>query len=665
MEKELRSQLRETVKKVKRYNRHFNTKRFFAAFEFAMEAHDGQKRKSGEDYIWHPFQIFKILVDYEADETTLIAAVLHDTVEDTEVTFEQIAETFDEEIAAIVDGVTKLGRIKFHSDEEQKVQNFRKMFLAMAKDIRVIIIKLADRLHNMRTISFMPPESQQKIARETLDIYAPLAHRIGMSNIKWELEDIVFRVLYDSDYQRLKKDISEKREEREQFIEEFVIQVKLLLEEHGIKGSITGRPKHFWSIYNKMKRQHTSIKNLYDLYAIRVVVGTVQQCYTVLGLMHTQFKPIPGRFKDYIAMPKQNLYQSIHTVLISSSGKPVEVQIRTKEMHKVSEFGVAAHWRYKDGIKKEDTFEKKLSWLRELIDWQKDSDSKDFYDDLKFDLFMEEIFVFTPRGDVYQLPKKATPLDFAYRVHTSIGHRCIGVKVNNVIVNIDKPLKNGDIVEVITQKNEKPKMAWLNITITSSAKTKIRHWFRKNTDVYELNNEQAKKQEEKKKEEFKESLAPKVTKQRQKKSSVGVEVEGTSDVMAYLSRCCNPMPGDDVIGYVTRGRGVAVHRKDCRNIRTIDQDRLMRVSWDKTYDGSYDVALEVEASDRVGLLNDIVAKIAESKINIVHFNLRTTPRGIAVVSLILSLTKIDMLDSIIGKLRSIKDVYEVKRKGES
>ena len=667
MDQELRSQLRETVKKVKRYNRHFNTKLFFDVFDFAMEAHKGQKRVSGEDYIWHPFSIFKILVEYEADEATLIAAILHDTVEDTTVEIEDIEKNFGESIAVIVDGVTKLGRIKFDSDEEQKIQNFRKMFMAMAKDIRVIIIKLADRLHNMRTLSFLPEENQKKIARETMDIYAPLAHRLGMSNIKWEMEDLGFRFLYNADYKKLKNEIAEKREEREQFIEEFMVQVKLLLEENAVKANISGRPKHFWSIYNKMKRQHTSIKNLYDLYAIRVVVGTVQQCYTVLGVLHTHFKPIPGRFKDYVAMPKQNLYQSIHTVLISKSGKPVEVQIRTEEMHKVSEFGVAAHWRYKERSKKEEQFEKKLSWLRELIEWQKDSDSKDFYDDLKFDLFVEEIFVFTPKGDVYQLPKKATSLDFAYRVHTSIGHRCIGVKVNDHIVSLDKPLNNGDIVEIITQKQEQPKIAWLGLVRTSSARSKIKYWFRKNTEIYDDDKkeekETIKRQEEKKKEEVIEIIEPKI-KQRQKKSSVGIVVEGAGDVMAYLSRCCNPMPGDDVIGYVTRGRGVAVHKRDCNNVRNSDTDRLIKVEWDKGYSGTYDIALEIEASDRIGLLNDIVARIAEMKINIVNFNLRTTPQGVAVVSVILSLTKIELLDSIIGKLKSIKDVYQVKRKGE-
>ncbi|MDD4527232.1 MAG: bifunctional (p)ppGpp synthetase/guanosine-3',5'-bis(diphosphate) 3'-pyrophosphohydrolase [Candidatus Margulisbacteria bacterium] len=663
MDQELRSQLRETVKKVKRYNRHFNTKLFFDVFDYAMEAHKGQKRVSGEDYIWHPFNIFKILVEYEADEATLIAAILHDVVEDTFVEIDEIREKFGESISVIVDGVTKLGRIKFDSDEEQKIQNFRKMFMAMARDIRVIIIKLADRLHNMRTLSFLPEENQKKIARETMDIYAPLAHRLGMSNIKWEMEDLGFRILYESDYRKLKKDIAEKREEREQFIEEFVLQVKLLLEENGMKANISGRPKHFWSIYNKMKRQHTSIKNLYDLYAIRVVVDSVQQCYTVLGVLHTHFKPIPGRFKDYVAMPKQNLYQSIHTVLISKSGKPVEVQIRTEDMHRVSEFGVAAHWRYKERSKKEEEFEKKLSWLREFIEWQKDSDAKDFYDDLKFDLFVEEIFVFTPKGDVYQLPKKATPLDFAYRVHTSIGHRCIGAKVNSQIVNLDKPLSNGDIVEIITQNIEQPKIAWLGSVKTSSARAKIKYWFRRNTDVYEEKKETIKKQEEKKKEVEREILEPKI-KQRQKKSSVGVVVEGAGDVMAYLSRCCNPMPGDGIIGYVTRGRGVAVHKKDCNNVRNSDTERLIKVEWDNSYSGTYDIALEIEASDRIGLLNDIVAKIAEMKINIVNFNLRTTPQGVAVVGLILSLTKIELLDSIMGKLRSIKDVYQVKRKGE-
>jgi GTP diphosphokinase / guanosine-3',5'-bis(diphosphate) 3'-diphosphatase len=664
MDKTLRTQLRETVKKVKKYNRLFNTKLFFESFDFAMEAHNGQKRASGEEYIWHPFHIFKILVEYEADEVTLIAAILHDTVEDTPVTIEEIKKRFGESISAIVDGVTKLGRIKFNSDEEQKIQNFRKMFLAMAKDIRVIIIKLADRLHNMRTLSYLPEESMRKITKETMDIYAPLAHRLGMSNIKWELEDLGFRYLYENDYKKLKKDIAEKREEREKFIEEFMEQVKELLDFSSIKASIAGRPKHFWSIYSKMKRQHTSIKNLYDLYAIRVIVKNLQQCYTVLGILHTNFKPIPGRFKDYIAMPKQNLYQSIHTVLISKSGKPVEVQIRTEEMHKVSEFGVAAHWKYKEGSKKDEHFEKKLSWLRELIEWEKDSDNKDFYDELKFELFVEEIFVFTPKGDVFQLPKKATAIDFAYRVHTSIGHRCIGAKVNGNIVSLDKMLSNGDIVEVITQKTEQPKISWLGIVKTSSARGRIKQWFRKNTEIYDEKKVVIKKQEEIKKTDNQIEIIEAKAKQKPQKSSAGILIEGSIDVMAYLARCCNPMPVDDIVGYVTRGRGVAVHKKECPNIRHSEMDRLIKVEWDKAYNGKYDVAIEIEASDRVGLLNEIVASIAEMKINIVHFNMRTTNPSIAIVSIILSLTKINMLANIVNKIKSIKDVYEVKRKGE-
>lgn len=664
MEKILRSRIREIAKSIKSYNKGFELDVFFDAVEFSIEAHKGQKRVSGEEYIWHPIEVVAILAQYEADQTTIISAILHDTVEDTQITIEIIKEKFGTIIADVVSGVTNLGRINFTSAEEHKIENFRRMFMAMAKDIRVIIIKLADRLHNMRTLKYLDNQRQQKIAKETMDIYAPLAHRIGMSSIKWELEDLCFRVLYEEDYQKLKKDISEKRQEREKYIDDFVKDIDELLRQHHISPEVTGRPKHFWSIYNKMRRQHTSIKNLYDLYAIRIIVNTVKQCYTVLGILHTEYKPIPGRFKDYIAMPKQNMYQSLHTVVIADEGKPVEVQIRTRDMHKVSEFGIAAHWRYKEGSK-EDNFEKKLSWLRELIEWQKEVDDKDFYEDLKIDLIMGEIFVFTPKGDVFELPPKATALDFAYRIHTEIGHRCIGVKVNNKIVNLDSSLKNGDIVEIITSNIAQPKFAWISMVKTSSAKSKIKQWFKKNTEIFSDEKDKTEKKicsQDLVKKDITE-INPCI-KGKSRKSASGVIVEGSGDVMTYISRCCNAMPGDEILGYITKGRGVAVHRKDCRNIKQVDQNRLIRVEWDNDYTGCFEVSLEIESNDRIGLFNDIVAKITEQKLNIVNGALRTTNDGRAIISLILNLTNISKLDTIMNKIKSIPDVIKVRRKGE-
>ncbi|WP_130472543.1 RelA/SpoT family protein [Candidatus Magnetaquicoccus inordinatus] len=666
MDASLRYQIRSIAKTIRHYNKDFNLKKFLSAVRYSMDAHQGQTRKSGEDYIWHPIRVTEILADYEADEKTIIAAMLHDIVEDTPITAEEIQATFGEDIAHIVEGVTKLGRLNFSSAEEAKVENFRKMFLAMAKDIRIIIIKLADRLHNMRTLKYLEEDRRKRIARETLDIYAPLSHRLGMSNIKWELEDLCFRFLYEQDYQKLKQEISAKREEREQYIQNFVSTVTLFLKEESISPRVDGRPKHFWSIYNKMIKQRTSIKNLYDLYAIRIIVGNVKECYAALGTVHTRYKPIPGRFKDYIAMPKQNMYQSIHTVVIGPEGKPVEVQIRTEEMHRISEFGIAAHWRYKEGRVKEEPFEKKMAWLRELVEGHDDVDNKDYYEHLKIDLFTDEIFVFTPKGDVYELPTAATPLDFAYRVHSEIGHRCIGAKVNTQIVNLDIQLTNGDIVEIITSNVACPRFSWLSIVKTSSARNKIKQWLKKNTTIYA---------EEKTKEEDDRIEAPREEDrlvktieaiqegktEKLKRKNAGIIVQDGDDVLTYLSRCCNPVPGDDIMGYITKGRGIAVHRMDCHNLKHVDRARLIRVQWDKGHKGHFELALEVLGYDRVGLLNDIVARIAEMRINILNGQIRTTASGKAVVNLILNILDVSMLEGVIAKLKMIKDVIEVRR----
>ncbi|MCG1012927.1 bifunctional (p)ppGpp synthetase/guanosine-3',5'-bis(diphosphate) 3'-pyrophosphohydrolase [Tepidanaerobacter sp. GT38] len=693
------------------------------AYEFAKEAHSGQHRISGELFIFHPLEVAKILADLELDLPTIAAGLLHDVVEDTPYTIEDIESNFGPEVALLVDGVTKLGKLEFKTKEEQQAENLRKMFFAMAKDIRIILIKLADRLHNMRTLKSLPKEKQLAKAKETLDIFAPLAHRLGISKVKWELEDIAFRYLEPEHYYELVEKVAKKRQERENHINEMIAILKERLTSAGISAEIQGRPKHFYSIYKKMKEQNKTFEQIYDLTAVRVIVNTVKDCYGALGVVHTLWKPIPGRFKDYIAMPKPNMYQSLHTTVIDSSGDPLEIQIRTYEMHKTAEYGIAAHWRYKEGAKNNSDFEQKLSWLREILDWQRDlRDAKDFMETLKIDLFTDEVYVFTPKGDVIDLPKGSCPIDFAYRIHTDIGNRCIGAKVNGKMVPLDYELVNGDIIEIITSSHSNgPSRDWLNIVKSPQAKNKIRQWFKKERrdeniargkemlekearrqgyDIYQLikydfmNNilkrmsftniddmyaaigygaVTAKQIFQKILDEYKKNAQPDKLELNlekgdgkskiQKKLDRGIKIDGIGNLLVKFSRCCNPVPGDKIIGYVTRGRGISIHRQDCKNIRqgNFDRARLTEVKWEGFEDSCYPVEIQVWAYDRPGLLSEVINLIGDFKTNIDAVNARATKNGIAIIDLILEISSKQHLESVMQKISKIKGIYDVKR----
>lgn len=708
--------------RIKSYNPSANLELVERAYEFAKKAHDGQHRISGELYIFHPLEVAMILADLELDTITIAAGLLHDVVEDTEYTLEDITREFGDEIALLVDGVTKLGKLEFKTKEEQQAENLRKMFLAMAKDIRVILIKLADRLHNMRTLKYLPKEKQKEIAIETLEIFAPLAHRLGISKIKWELEDLAFRYLEPERYYELVEKVAKKRKEREEHINEMIAILEERLAAAGIKAEIQGRPKHFYSIYKKMKEQNKSFEQIYDLTAVRVIVASVRDCYAALGVVHTLWKPIPGRFKDYIAMPKPNMYQSLHTTVIDSSGEPLEIQIRTYEMHKTAEYGIAAHWRYKEGNKSDD-FDKKLSWLREILDWQRDlRDAKEFMESLKIDLFSDEVYVFTPKGDVINLPAGSCPIDFAYRIHTDIGNRCIGAKVNGKIVPLDYKLKNGDIVEIITSAHSNgPSRDWLQFVKSTQAKNKIRQWFKKERreeninrgkemlekeakrqgyDIYQLINQDfmdnllkklsfqniddlfasvgyggisATQAVQKILEEYKRNVkSDKVEleggKGKQKfkqKNKVfeGVKIDGVDNVLVKFSRCCNPVPGDKIVGYITRGRGVSIHRQDCPNVinNVYDKERLIEVKWDGFKEKSFPVEIEASGYDRPGMLSDVLDILGDMNTTIDSVNARASKNGIAVIDLILEITDKQHLDNIIQKLKKINGIFEVRR----
>ena len=674
----------ETLKElVTKYSPEASLELISKAYEFSRDAHEGQERVSGDPYIIHPLEVGIILAELEMDTTAIAAGILHDTVEDTRMSIEQVRSEFGQEVAELVDGVTKLTKIPYTTKQEVQAENFRKMFLAMAKDIRVIIIKLADRLHNMRTLKFMTKEKQEQKARETLEIYAPLAHRLGIHKIKWELEDLSFRYIDEKSYYDLVEKIAKKRREREEYIQNIIEVVRSKTLEMGIEAEIEGRAKHLYSIYRKMTTQNRTLDQIYDLFAIRLIVDSVKDCYSVLGLMHELFKPMPGRFKDYISMPKPNMYQSLHSTVIGPEGIPFEVQIRTQEMHRVAEVGIAAHWQYKEGVRYQDkSYVEKLSWLRQILEWQKDArDPDEFMENLKIDLFTDEVFVFTPKGDVKSLRAGSNPIDFAYSIHSAIGNRMIGAKVNGRIVNLDYELKNGDIVEIITSSaSNGPSRDWLKIVKTSQARNKINQWFKK--EKREENVEQGKEIFEKEvkksgltmsqavkadyvdpilkrygfnniedlyaaialgaitatkvvsklRESYRQSLPPEeqtelllkqIEKENKKKAKSmpesGVVVKGIDNCLVRLSRCCNPVPGDDIIGYITRGRGVSVHRKDCPNVRKnlIDGDaRLIDVYWYKsaTPNVSYLAEITLKAHDRPGLLVDITNGIGESRI---------------------------------------------------
>lgn len=694
------------------------------AFAFAQEAHGEQKRESGEPFVSHPLGVAEILVSLQMDDITVAASLLHDVVEDTEVTLEEIQERFGPEVAALVDGVTKLSRLPFQSKQEQQAESLRKMFLAMARDIRVIIIKLADRLHNMRTLRNLPVERQKKIARETLEIYAPLTHRLGMYKLKWELEDLALRYLEPKEYYNLVQLVKKKRQERERYINEVMDTLQSQLKELKIQAKIEGRPKHFYSIYQKMVEKGREFTEIYDLIAIRVIVESVKDCYAVLGIVHTLWKPVPGRFKDYIAMPKSNQYQSLHTTVIGPGGEPFEIQIRTWEMHHTAEYGVAAHWRYKEGGG-EDKFEDKISWLRQLLEWQREmKDAQDFLETLKIDLFEDEVFVFTPKGDVKSLPAGSTPVDFAYSVHSDIGHRCTGAKVNGKLVPLNTKLKNGDIVEIITSKNSKPSGDWLSFIKTSKARSKVRQYVRETQkqqateDGRELLEKEARKYNfeprgvllaeklaelarkhgyadtddlyaaigfgrltanqtleklvgSEKLKKQKQSLRQERQLERQKRlglkgkarPSQGVRAPGLDNLLIRFSRCCNPVPGDDIVGYITRGRGVSVHRKDCPNLGTLstEEGRIIEVFWEGTGQSSYPVELEVLAEDRVNLLSNIMLAVSEMKTNIVAVHGRTLKNKQAQIDLVVDIKDLDHMQAIIAQLQNVEGVLSAHR----
>ena len=723
--------IEDIVNKMKKNNKKSDIKLIMKAYNYAKENHGDQLRKSGEPYIIHPIQVAYTLAELELDDATICAALLHDVVEDTEVTHQDLINEFGIEIAEMVDGVTKLSKLNYESVEEAQVENYRKMFLAMGKDIRVIMIKLSDRLHNMRTLKYLSRDRQIANAKETMDLYAPLANRLGIYSLKWELEDLSFKYLYPEEYREIVEGIDRKREERLQFIDKIEEQIKQELKKQKIEAEITGRAKHLYSIYRKMKRDNVTLDQIYDLFALRIIVNSVKDCYAALGVVHELYNPMPGRFKDYIAVPKPNMYQSLHTTLIGEKGTPFEVQIRTWDMHRIAEYGIAAHWAYKEASfakgKKANVqvTEDKLAWLRETLEWQKDmQDPQEFLNTLKTELFEDEVYVFTPKGDIKVLPSGSTPIDYAYSIHAEIGHHMTGCKINSKMMPIITKLHNGDIIEIITSDNAKgPSRDWLKFIKSSTAKNKINAWFKKNQreenivkgkDLIEkeikrigMNYDDLFKQEfiqgalnrykfnsiedmyasvgfgaitsgkviarileeyrKVHKEENVEQKLEELSKEKNtaKPSKSGVVVKGIDNCLVKLSKCCNPVPGDNIVGYITRGRGVSVHRADCKNLKDLfldEESRMIDVYWYTEKEAAYNVDIEIFANDRSGLLADIISQISTTKTKLVAVNCRANKERIAITDITIEVEDLEQLNNVLKAIRKVDSVYEVKRK---
>ena len=728
---------KEFIEKLLSINPNYNTESIEKAYEVAKRLHEGQVRKSGEPYLIHPVNVAYILAELGMDEATIVGGLLHDVVEDTEYTREDLVGDFSEEIAVLVDGVTKLGNIKYESKEEIQAENFRKMFLAMSKDIRVLVIKLADRLHNMRTLEFMKPEKRIEKATETLEIYAPLAARLGIFSIKFELEDLALKYLHPEEYEDLVIKIGQMKTKRETIINNVIAEIKESLDDMGFTYEIYGRAKHYYSIYKKMIVQQKNIDEIFDLIAVRIIVETVRDCYAVLGIVHTMWTPIPGRFKDYIAMPKPNMYQSIHTTVIGENGDPFEIQIRTREMHHVAEYGIAAHWKYKEGKTSGESSNDdiKLAWLRQSLELEKDSqDPKDFLENVKMDLFASQVFVFTPQGKVLELPRGSTPLDFAFKIHSEIGYKCVGAKVSGKMVPIDYVLQNGDIVEIVTASNSSgPSMDWLNIAKSSNARNKIRAYLKRenkseniekgkdlvekylkkrNLDVPSFMKDQyirraikeakfanaeecwvqlssggsivskfanllisyfeedTKQELPKTNEEIIEEIKAQEAKRarsekKRSKDNPGIIVEGADNLMIKLAKCCNPVPGDDIIGFITKGRGISVHRSDCTNIVSLPEEervRFIHVQWENMEEGkAYETSITITGTDRKGILSDI-SKICENMdIHLTGVNARAGQDGTMNMTIQLSISSTQEMDRVLRALKNIEGVSNVFR----
>ena len=727
------------IERIRKYHPSADISMVEKAYHIAKNAHEGQKRKSGEDYIIHPLWVATILAQLEMDKETIVAGMLHDVVEDTVMTDEEIRQEFGDEVALIVDGVTKLGQLSYSTDKlDVQAENLRKMFLAMAKDIRVIIVKLADRLHNMRTLEYMKPEKQKEKAKETMDIYAPIAQRLGISKIKIELDDLALKYSNPEVFYDLVKQVNARKTEREAFIKQIVDEVSTHMKNASIEADVYGRVKHFFSIYKKMVNQDKTVDQIYDLFAVRIIVDSVRDCYAALGVIHEMYTPVPGRFKDFIAMPKPNMYQSLHTTLMSSVGQPFEIQIRTKEMHKTAEYGIAAHWKYKesdDGKKSVETKEEeKLSWLRQILEWQTDmSDNKEFMNLLKgdLDLFAEDVYCFTPNGDVKNLPNGSTPIDFAYAIHTAVGNKMVGAKVNGKLVSIEYKIQNGDRIEILTSQNSKgPSRDWLNIVKSTQAKNKINNWFKKEfkeenivrgkellssycrakslvlTDLLKPKYMQAVQEKygfkdwdstlaalghgglkegqivnrlveeyskDHKKEITDETILEKVAEASKNKvhvakSKSGIVVKGIDDMAVRFSRCCNPVPGDEIVGFITRGRGMSIHRTDCINILHLpdaERARLIPAEWGKPEGGSeaasYLAEIKIYAQDRQGLLMDITKVFTEMTIDVKSMNVRTSKQGKATIEAGFIVNGRDELGRVIEKLRQLPGILDIER----